>query len=295
MDWNWDHLRFFLALARHGTLTNAAQGLNVSHTTVLRRIKAFENELGTHLFEKTPDGYQLTNSGESLFSEVRSMELAVSTISRRIVGADQRIEGEVAITTTDTIGYTLLPEILARLSATYPALRIRLRISNDLDDMARRVADIAIRAGKNPPPSLVGTPLGKLTFVPCAARSYLDSRPTNGFPKSTRIHRFIKLDETYDDYPFQKWLLGQLAPGDDVCTVNGLMAAYTMCRAGNGIAMLPRYMADDKDVVKLPSGDPPIANDIWVLTHEDQRNTARIRAAKDFISEALRPIISGST
>ena len=111
MHWNWDNLRFFLALARAGTLTLAGQALQVSHATVFRRIKKFEDELATRLFEKTPAGYILTHAGEQMLREVEKVEYDIGTIARHIVGADQRVEGDIlsTVVTDDFLiskGYT---------------------------------------------------------------------------------------------------------------------------------------------------------------------------------------------
>ncbi|MEM7252819.1 MAG: LysR family transcriptional regulator [Pseudomonadota bacterium] len=295
MNWSWDNLRFFLSLARHTTLTHAASELGVSHTTVLRRIKAFEVELGTHLFEKTPSGYQLTSQGQQLLSEAENMESAMSSISRRIVGADQRLAGQVTITTTDTIGYALIPPVLHRLQLEHPQLELHLRINTSIDDMSRRIADIAVRTGNNPPDSLVGSRLGKVRFVACASRRYCERFGISSFPSDLRGHRFVLLDESFDKRPFQRWIRDQLPPDAPVTIVNGPYGASRLCRESLGIALVPNYLVlQDEELVLLEGDQPELMVDLWVLTHEDFRNTARIRVTRDRLAEALKPHLAAS-
>ena len=289
MNWNWDHLRFFLALARHGTLTGAAKVLSVSHTTVLRRIKTFEQELATHLFEHTPAGYTLTEDGKKLLRQVQKMEFAVDRIARDVVAGDSKIAGNIVITTTDTLGYRVMPHAIARLQSMHPGLRTTLLISNTLADISRREADIAVRTGQEPPPQLIGKRVGEVQFGAYAVQSYLDEHPTKGFPERTRDHRFIMLDESFSRAPFYRWLASNLSEGDDVTVVNGFMGAFELCLAGVGIAILPSYLAkQDARLVGLCDPIEIKSNTLWILSHAELRGTARIRVAKECLYEVLQ-------
>lgn len=288
MNWNWDHLRFFLALAEKHTLTLAAKDLDVSHSTVLRRIKAFEQELETHLFDHTSSGYSLTRAGQSLYIEVRKMKNSVDTISREIAGVDQQIEGDVIITSTDTLSYHVLPQILEKLHIQYPELRITLSVMNDLTDIANREADIAIRAGSDPPAHLIGRKIGKLRFNACASAAYANDHGLTEFPQDTANYHFIELDQSYRDRPFHRWLHSRLHASSACTTVNGFLTAYALCKAGLGIAILPGYLvSDDPDFVCLVTEPEVASNDLWLLSHADMRGTARIRLVKNFLYEAL--------
>ena len=116
VKWNWDHLRFFLALAERHTLSTAARELDVSHTTVLRRVAAFEAELGTQLFDRTSDGFMLTQAGQRLFREAASTRTLLDSIAEEIAGADAELAGSVVVTATDTISCYIMPRLIAALS-----------------------------------------------------------------------------------------------------------------------------------------------------------------------------------
>lgn len=293
MNWNWDHLRYFLALANAGSLSQAARDLGVSHTTVLRRVRSIEKELETHLFDHTGQGHKLTAAGESLYAEVQKMQLAVNDIARKISGADQEIEGPVSVTTTDTLGYYILPPIINRLYQRYPQLSITLAASNQMTDIDNREADIALRTCTEPPPNLVGRKIGTIRFVACASRSYIDSHQLTGFPQKTAGHNFIVLDKKFIEAPFYKWLNGKLDLQSGRITAGGMLTAYALCTVGAGIAVLPDYLIHNNNTLQeLPTNDEVANNDLWLLSHVDLRNTVRIKLVKNFLFEELSRVFA---
>ncbi len=293
MNWNWDNFRFFLALAEKHTLIAAAAELEVSHTTVLRRIKAFESQLGAQLFTHSPDGYKLTNKGLELHKHANSLKTSVDSITRSVVGADSEISGKVTLTTTDTIGYQLMPDILARLTTKYPELQIELLIQNNITDITRLEAEIAIRTGFNPPPDLIGKKLGKLKFCICASAEYLKQTPVDHFPDNLQQHRFITLSSKFDKAVFYQWLLNQIPAGRSEIVADGLMSALQLCRKGCGITALPEYLVSrDPCLVPIDSNEPAPTNDVWMLSHKDLRNSAKIKALKEVLAEELKPVFT---
>lgn len=288
MTWNWDHLRFFLALADDGTLSIAAKRLEVSHTTVLRRIRAFEKELQTQLFDHAQGGYTLTNSGRSLYTEAVKMQSAITGISRNIFGADAEIRGEVVITTTDTIAFAILPDLLAELQLQHESLRFTLDMLNGISDIDRREADIAIRACREPPDRLIGRHIGTIQFVACASNAYLSKNETKCFPVPSHAHRFITLDQRYAGSPFHSWFEDRLDANANCTKVSGFISAVALCRAGMGITVLPVYMLKAfPDLVALPTDELIPTNDLWILSHPDLRDTQRVRLVKQHLYERL--------
>ncbi|MBX2885013.1 MAG: LysR family transcriptional regulator [Granulosicoccus sp.] len=291
MNWNWDHLRFFLSLADAGSLSRAAKILGVSHTTVLRRVRAIESELETHLFDHTSTGHKLTPAGQSLYEEVKKMKLAMDNIARQIGGVDQLIEGPVVITTTDTLGHHFLPPVICDLCEQYPELDITLRISNQMSDMPNREADIALRTCVSPPPQLIGRKVGTIHFTACASADYASRHQLDGFPESTADHRFIVLDSGFTETPFFHWLDEQREETTSTVIANGLLTAYRLCAAGAGITVLPTYLVDSDPSLQALEGQSEIAsNDLWLLSHVDLRDTARIRLVKRFLYDALQGV-----
>jgi DNA-binding transcriptional LysR family regulator len=130
VGFEWDDLRYVLAVANAGSLAGAARSLGVNHTTVLRRIGAFEKRLGLRLFERLPTGYVLTAGGEELIAEARHIEDRVTNLERKLAGRDLRLSGVIRVTTTDTLLGSILPEILAEFRAAQPGIGIEIAVTN---------------------------------------------------------------------------------------------------------------------------------------------------------------------
>lgn len=293
MNWNWDHLRFFLALAESGSLTGAARELDVSHTTVLRRVRAIEKELETHLFDHTSQGYLLTPAGESLHLEVRKMKGAVDDIARQISGVDQKISGPVVITTTDTLGYFILPRAVRHLQEQFPELEITIQVSNQMSDLTNREADIAIRTCVSPPPHLVGRQVASVGFVACASEAYVNEHGIDRFPDNCASHRFVMLNTSFQELPFYKWLKAHCQDASTIVYASGFLTAYRLCVAGCGIAILPDYLARTESGLHVLAIDQPISsNQLWLLSHADMRDAARIRLVKRVLYEEIRKSFS---
>src|SRR5262245_44529520 len=161
----WDDLRFVLAVAAEGSLAGAARVLGVNHTTVLRRVNAFEERLGVRLFERLPAGYTLTTEGAELIEAARLMEDTVTSLERRLVGRDRKLAGTIRVTTTDTLAGSILPGILADFRRQHPGIALELATSNMVVSLSKRAADVAIRPAENPPEALVGRRVSSVAFA----------------------------------------------------------------------------------------------------------------------------------
>ena len=174
---DWNDLRYLLAVAEHGSLSGAARALTVNHSTVLRRIGRFEDQLAVRLFERLPSGYALTAAGEALANSARQISEAVTSVERRIVGQDLRLSGQVRVATTDTLALFVLPAMVARFRAAHPEVQIELAAGNLQADLTRRDADVAVRPTQRPPDHLLGRKVCRVAYAPYAAQSYLAQQP----------------------------------------------------------------------------------------------------------------------
>ncbi len=288
MSWNWDHLRFFLALAEHGTLSAAARVLDVSHSTVLRRIRQIESEINTQLFEHTHSGYHLTQAGQTLFIEAKKMQGTMSALSREISGVPDQMNGEVIITTTDTIARHILPKLMRKLTGAFPEIRFSVYMANRLSDMDNRNVDIAIRTCKEPPDELLGRKVGEIAFAAVASETYVKEHTLSGFPKSLAEHKVIMLDESYSAAPFYQWLNSKIDHTTNITTVNNFLCAAALAREGMGITVVPAYLQrKEKELVELALHEEISKNDLWVLSHAESRNTKRVRTVCRFFYDEL--------
>lgn len=282
---DWDDLRYILAVAAAGSLVGAARSLGVNHTTVLRRIGAFETKHGLRLFERLPSGYELTVGGEELIAAARRIDATVNDLERKLAGQDLRLSGTLRVTTTDTLMGSILPEILALFRAAHPGITIEVAISNAFLNLTRRDADVAIRPAKNPPETLIGRRVAKVAFAIYGQRRYLARQRSRELAK----HRWILPDESLANTSAAQWLNAELPGAEVAMRADSFLAAAQAARAGIGLAALPCYLGDSlADLVRVKGPVSEMETALWILTHEDLKPVARIRAFTDFVAEAFK-------
>ncbi|MFZ5896270.1 MAG: LysR family transcriptional regulator [Myxococcota bacterium] len=291
---DWDDLRYALAVADAGSLASAARQLGVDHTTVLRRVAALERELGARLFERLPTGYALTGAGEELVAAARQVSETVAQVERRIIGQDLRLTGTLRVATTDTLARALIPSALAAFAATHPELNVELTTSTSMVNLTKREADVAIRAARKVPENLVGRRVAQVAFALYASRNYLKQRPAR---RPLEKHVFVGLDDSLANTTIALWMKSALPHACVRLRTDTLTAACSAAEAGLGVAALPCYLGDRSSALRrLGRLVPAMASELWVLTHEDLRGTARVRALMDWLVTALaaeRDLIEG--
>jgi DNA-binding transcriptional LysR family regulator len=281
----WDDLRYVLAVAESGSLAAAARALGVNHTTVLRRVTAFEERLGLRLFERLPTGYALTAGGEELVAAARQMAGTVTTLERKLAGQDLRLEGTLRVTTTDTLMVSVLAPHLAGFRAAHPGIALELAVSNAMFNLTRRDADVAIRPASDPPGQLVGRRVSGLAFAIYASPAYLVA---HGKVRDLAAHAWAAPDDTLGDSAVARWM-ATMPDARVAVRADSLVALRELAAAGIGLAALPCYLGDGDPRLVRARRDPVKAMEtaLWVLTHEDLRGTARVRAFTEFIAHAF--------
>ena len=278
---DWDDLRLFLAVARTGSLSGAARVLGVTHSTVFRRIGAFEQRMGVRLFDRLPGGYALTAAGEEMRDSVIRIEDEVAALALKVTGQDQRPNGMIRITATDLLAVGVLPRHIAAFRAQWPGIEVEVIVADAVLDLTRREADIALRLGNPGQETLIGRRVARLAFALYA---------TPGLFSQTRG------DPTHGDWigygsahgPLSRSLTRWWPQMRQVYRTNSIIAAHAAAQTGIGLAALPCVIADcDPALVRAAALPEDFMLDLWVLTHEDLRHTARIRIFVDFIAAAL--------
>ncbi len=275
---DWDDLRLFLAVARAGSLSGAARALGVTHSTVFRRIGAFEERLGVRLFDRLQGGYDLTAAGEEMRESALRIEEEIAALALKVTGQDQRPTGTIRITATDFLAQALLPAHVAAFRAERPGIEIEAIVSDTVLDLTRREADIALRIGNPGQEALVGRRIGQLAFAVYAARDRAGDPATGDWVGYGASHG-----------PLSRAMARWWPRMRQVYRTNSITAAQAAARAGIGMAALPCVLADrDPGLVRLCPLPEPFALDLWLLTHEDLRHTARIRMFLDFMGTAVQ-------
>jgi DNA-binding transcriptional LysR family regulator len=285
-DVDWDDLRFFLAVSEHGSISGAAKLLNVNHSTVLRRLASLEKRLGARLFDRLPDGYEMTAQGEELRNQLRGVSEQIETAQRRLSGRDLGLYGAIRITTTDTLMHGLLMPYLAEFRALNPAIQMEIVINNTFLSLTRREADIAVRPSNIVPENLVGRRTGRLRTAIYASKSYLKK---NAKKKEWAAHDWVAPDETLSHLAQAKWMRENIPEDRIVVRVDSLVGMVAAVSQGMGLGMLLWLLADgEKDLVRLAEPLNELDTDLWILTHPALKGVARIKAFTDFLYDRLR-------
>ena len=286
---DWNDLRYFLAVAQHGSTLAAGRALRVSQTTVARRIAALEEALSLPLFDKRQAGYALTPAGEELLARAEQVEAAANGFSEAAIAHARDLSGTVRITTEEVYAITLLAPLLAELHQRHPEIRIDLDTSQTVRDLGAGEADISLRSTKGDQPAgLVGRQLCIDDWSLYCSRDYA---ARHGVPQNLsdlKNHSFIGGGGGHLWIHYQAWLktLGleqQVAMHH--ATSGGLLSGI---RSGFGIAVLPCIVADaDPDLVRCLPPRADHERTLWLFTHERVRHTPRVRTVIDFLYERL--------
>lgn len=286
-SWNWDDLKYVLAVAEHRSVAGAARSLGVNHTTVLRRIAAFESTNGFRLFERLAAGYVLTEAGEELLGSARQMQGIVASIEGKLKGHDLRLEGLLRVTTCDTLMGSVLPGILAGFSWLHPGIKIALTTGSFVTDLAQRDADVALRTGDNVPETLIGRRAVDVGFAVYGTPELIE-RNEGRIP--AEYDSWLLPDMTLSGMAISRWLARVIPAATVTMRADSLMSLQRAADAGLGFAVLPRYLASYSQKLVMVEHEEitSMATGLWVLTHQDLRRTARVSAFTSYASQELR-------
>lgn len=283
MDWN--SLKVFLAISRRGSLSGAANDLGVNHSTIFRRLNAFEEEIGGKLFERINNRYELTSLGNELHVLAQNIDNSFDGIERHIVGKDFQPKGIVKITAPTNIACRYLPRYIREFNVEYPEILIELLVSNQDANMSNRQADIAVRATPSPPEHLIGRQVATLKWSVFAHKKYQSALDLPRNAEDLTHHSLIGAAGELNHLPAFIWL-DKYFENNVVARCDDLTAMSYLAESGQGLALLP----DDQDrpeLIKLFTLQDNKASDLWLLTHPDLRNVERIKLVMKYLTEAF--------
>lgn len=283
-DMDWDDLRYFMAVARAGSVRGAAGILRVNNATVSRRIRQFEAHLGARLFDRLPGGYAITATGEAVLATAERIEEEVQGVERRVLGQDARLSGDIKFTATHGFILKLLMPDLAVFMRHYPDVTLEIDMSYQTVDISAREADVALRLTKRPPEHLIGRKVAQFAKAGYATPAYLAAHDLSAEPPTAR---WIGWND-YVSHP--EWVQRGPLPDIPICgRIASDMSQLAAAKQNVGMAWLPCFIGDtDPDLVRVPPGLAMPAQELWLLTHKDLLTTARIRIFWDFLLDALK-------
>jgi DNA-binding transcriptional LysR family regulator len=283
---DWNGLRFFLAVARSGSTLAAAKALGVSQPTVQRRLAALEARLGRKLFERHPTGYRLTKLGEALLPDARRVEEQVEAFARHLRSTDQAPTDVVRVTGAEGMAPHFVTPIVAEFEAAHPGLKVELIMTDRYLDLAKGEADIAVRANSPGAGPLVCRKIGDAPWTVYASLGYIERHGRPDTLADLGRHSVIGFGGEMANSHAGLWLRAT-APGAEVAaqgnTMLGIVAAV---KSGAGVAPLPMMLAEPEDELEgLFDPISDINSQIYLVTHQDLRNSTRVRAFFDFVFE----------
>lgn len=277
---DWEDVRVFLALARHGSLSAAARALSVNHATIGRRIQALEATLGEKLAERRPDGYVLTPAGARVLEAASDMDSAVQALARH--GQDDTPRGLARVNASPALSLGFLLSRLAALPARYPGLDVELSTDLRAVSLERHEADIAIRLDRPQDGGFIAKPLGSMAYG------------FYGTPQACkRIEQgaapvFVGFDEINAYLPDAMWLARHFPQSRVAFRANNQIAQAIAARAGVGVAMLPHYIGRQDPALRLCRLEPVMpAREIWILTRRQDRQNPTIRTVVDHLLQVF--------
>lgn len=286
---NWDDVRFFLTVHRHGNLARAGTALKLDPTTIGRRISSLETRLGARLFDRTSHGYRLTAAGMRMLPRAESIEQEALAVERDVAGTDQRLVGQVRLSATEMLTTRFIAPYLARFRDRYPHISLDLLCTNRDINLSRREADIALRLTRPDHEDLVVRKLFTIELALYASHGYLEKfgEPNDG---NFAGHLVILFS---DARPFRRenaWLETNLSEAQTILRSDSVSSIYSAVIGHLGIGLLPCQVADrDNKLRRLSGRGGPAPRAVWQAVHRDLQHSARIRAVLDFLGNVLTP------
>ncbi|RST48430.1 LysR family transcriptional regulator [Variovorax sp. MHTC-1] len=295
---DWNDLKYFVAVARHGSTVAAGHALKVDQSTVQRRLAALERQIGRPLVQRLPTGYRLTPFGEEMLPHAQHVERAVLAFEQQMADSRRNAAGVIRLTCPEPLVDRLTRAgLLDRFHARHPAFRVEFVMSDKYLDLRKGDADVALRSGDTDDNALVGRKLGDSLWAVYASRQYIAQHGQPASVEDLAAHALAGFDDSMARHRAAIWLQ-QVAPGARIVSRNdSVLGLLHSVKAGVGIAPLPTALGDaDAELVKVLGPIPELTR-IWrLLALPELRRTPRVSAFFDFMVgeiEALRPIITG--
>lgn len=282
---NWDDLKYFLAVARAGTLRGGADSIAVNHTTLARRIDVMEERVGSRLFDRSKAGLVLTQLGEDLLPHAERVEEEMTAAARVIVGQDALPKGTIYVSMPHGLAMTSIMDDLALFSDRYPDISLNMMFTNDVVDLSRREADVSLRVSNEVTEDVVGRKLVQMSQAAYCTKEYAQNIRDNGGEGLS----LIGFREP-DDLTTATWVRNSCYPNAKLRhRVSDIVPLITLAAAGLGMAYLACNLGDrHPGLIRAPFQKPLPYRSLWLLLHRDLRNTARVRLFVDFLAEQIK-------
>ncbi|GJE48737.1 Glycine cleavage system transcriptional activator [Methylobacterium tardum] len=283
-DFDRNDLRAFLAAARAGRLTVAAQRMGVDHSTLSRRLSALEGTLGARLFDRRPSGFALTNAGERLLADAERMESLAIGLPARLDADAHQVGGTVRLGTPEAFGTYFLAPRLAELCTAQPALEVELVANPRSFSLSKREADLAIGMTRPETGRLYARKLVDYALGLYAARRYVEAAETIRSVDDLPRHRWVGYVEDLLWTSELNYLPQVSAAIHPQARISNVITQLEAVRGGAGLAVLPHFLARGCQDLVAVLPEVHIVRAYWLIAHADTRDLPRVRLVSDFLT-----------
>ncbi len=284
-SFDWDDLKYFLAVVRVGTLRGGAEKIGANHSTVSRRLNLLEETIGSRLFDRTKDGFVLTQLGEDLLPHALRVEDEITAASRVIVGRDSLPSGVIHLSLPYALAHTSMVDDFAAFADLYPDIELNLNFTNNVSDLTRREADVSLRVSNEVTDDVVGRKLVQLSSAAYCSPAYAERVKDNGgeglsFIGWAEAEGVTKTDWISKSH-YPKAILKH--------RVEEIVPHLSLAAAGFGMTQVACCLGDrHPGLVRAPFQKPAAHRYIWLLLHRDLRKTTRVRLFVDFLADRMK-------
>jgi DNA-binding transcriptional LysR family regulator len=286
--YDWNDLKYFLELTRQGKLVRAAGRLQVDHTTVSRRIAALEKQLDVRLFDKSPNGYQLTDAGLRLLPLAEQIETRSNRLYQEIAGKDARLSGTVRVATPEALGSQVIARHVGEFAAQHPDIEIELVAETRRMSLSKREVDIAISFSRPDSGRLIAWKLCDYRLRLFGSRDYLARKPPITSPEDLAQHDFVSYIDDLIEMPELRFFDNTVKNAHVVFRSTNVSAQFNAIVQGIGLGLVHCFMAQREPLLQvvLPR-QISVERTYWLLVHEDLRHVARVDAVCQFLTRIL--------
>lgn len=294
-DFDWTLAQAFLATVEAGSLSAAARNLGASQPTLSRQVAAFADALGVTLFERVGRKLILTDAGTEVATHLRPMAEAANAAARVASGQARSIDGHIRITASDVYAIHLLPPILARLRREAPGVTVEVVATDEITDLRRRDADIAIRNARPEDPVLFARKVADDCGGFYASPAYFDQYGWPKAPEDLNRADFVAIDTVETSMGFYNGLGLSLGAENFPVVTRSIPAQIALVRAGLGIGVAPVHLGEtDPALIRALQQTVSLPFPVWVVAHSDLKTSRRVRLVFDLIADMLPGLISRS-
>jgi DNA-binding transcriptional LysR family regulator len=284
---NWADIRFFLEVARTQHLSAAATRLRVDVSTVSRRVAELERSLKCKLFERSADGFALSDEGQKLLVYAEKMEAAATDIASEVAGGPSKETGVVRVATMEALAALVVAPEWSVFREQQPDIALELLVVTQPTNLGRREADISLTMVELSAPRLISQKVGRFKVGLYGSPEYLRRHGTPKTQRDLSQHVFIDYLDAFVAVSEVKWLR-ELAPDARIVIQStSLIGQQQAAIAGAGLVALPAYAAIPKSALVSVLPDHAIWRDLWMTVHSDNEYLSRIRAATQFLRSRL--------